>query len=115
MTNASDIIVKTILAHLKQSGQMDQIGAIVDALKATSEYKNSKSKAVVTSATKLEASELKTIKSYLSNSIGDEYELYQLVDPALVGGFTLQINDSFIDASILGKINMVQNKLTAKE
>ena len=115
MTNASDLIVKTILAHLKQTGQMDQIGAVVDALKATTEYKNSKSKAVVTSATKLEASELKTINSYLTKSIGDDYELEQQVDPSLVGGFTLQINDTFIDASVLGKINMVQNKLTAKE
>lgn len=115
MTNASDLIVKTILTYLRKTNQMDQIAVVVDSLKATSEYKNSKSRVTVTSATKLDASELKQINSYLVSSIGQNYEITELVDPSLVGGFTLQVNDTFIDASILGKINMVQNKLTAKD
>lgn len=94
---------------------MDQIGVIVDALRSTSEYKNSRSKVVLTSATKLGDGELKTIKSYLLKSIGADYNLVQLIDESLVAGFTLQVNDTFIDASVLGKINLVQNKLTAKE
>jgi len=115
MTNQATAIAKTILAHLKASGQMDLVGNVVDALKNSSEYKNSGSHVVVTSAMALDASELKGIKNYLSKSVSESYELVEIVDSSLVAGFTLQINDTFIDASVLGKINSVQNKLTAKD
>lgn len=115
MTKQVDIIVSTILAHLKQTGQTALIGKVVDALKNSSEYKNSKSHVVVTSAIALDTTELKGINAYLSKQIGDEYELVCLIDKALVAGFTLQVNDTFIDASVLGKINSIQNKLTAKD
>lgn len=115
MTNQSSAIVKTILSHLRDSGQLDLLGEVVDGLVQTSEYKNSKNHVVVTSAADLGASELKQIHSYLHKSLGDTYELTQVVDSGLVAGFTLQVNDTFIDASVLGKINSVHNKLTAKE
>lgn len=115
MTNQSSAIVKTILSHLRDSGQLDLLGEVVDGLSHSSEYQNSKNHVLVTSASALGALELKQIHSYLRKSIGDTYELVEAVDPGLVAGFTLQVNDTFIDASVLGKINSVHNKLTAKE
>lgn len=115
MTNQADIIAKTILTHLKESDQLSLIGSVVDILKASPEYKNSKSHVVVTSATALDSTELKGIKSYLDKVVGDAYDLVEAVDKSLVAGFTLQVNDMFIDASVLGKINSVSNKLTAKD
>ncbi|MBP9669930.1 F0F1 ATP synthase subunit delta [Candidatus Woesebacteria bacterium] len=115
MTDQAQLIAKTLLAHLKEKGDTRLIGQIVDILVASPEYKNSKSRVVLSSATKLEASELKGIKSYLEKGVGKDYEFVELIDPSLVAGFTLQINDTFIDASVLGKINTVSNKLTAKD
>ena len=115
MTNQADIIARTILTHLKESKQIGLIGDVVDALKKSSEYKNSKSHVVVTSAVALDASELKGITIYLDKVVGDSYELIEDIDTSLVAGFTLQVNDTFIDASVLGKINSVSNKLSAKE
>lgn len=115
MTNKIDIIAATIINHLKESGQIDLIGGVVDAIKNSSEYKNSKSHVVVTSAIALDSGDLKGISAYLNKIIRTEYELIQLVDKSLVAGFTLQVNDTFIDASVLGKINSVSNKLTAKD
>lgn len=115
MTNQADIIVKTILTHLKESGQMGLIASVVDGLKASSEYKNSMNHVVVTSALKLAPAELKVIEKYLKNSIGESYDLVQVVDESLLAGFTLQVNDLYIDASVLGKINTVSNILTAKD
>jgi F0F1-type ATP synthase delta subunit len=115
MTNQADVIAKTIIAHLRDSGNIKLLGAVVDALHKSSEYKNSKNHVVVSSAMSLDPSELKGIKAYLNKTIGAEYELIELVDPHLVAGFTLQVNDTFIDASVLGKINLVQNKLIVKD
>ncbi|PIR99212.1 hypothetical protein COT87_00555 [Candidatus Collierbacteria bacterium CG10_big_fil_rev_8_21_14_0_10_44_9] len=115
MTNQADVIAKTIITHLKDIGHIKLLADVVDALIKSSEYKNSKSHVVVTSAVALDAPELKDIKSYLAKAVPESYELVQLVDSSLVAGFTLQINDTFIDASVLGKINSVQNKLTTKD
>lgn len=115
MTSQADIIAKTIISHLRNANQLSLLGGVVDALRKSSEYKNSKNHVIVTSAIALDNNDLKGINSYLSKSIGTEYDLIELVNPTLVAGFTLQVNDTFIDASVLGKINSVSNKLTAKE
>ncbi len=115
MTNQASAIVKTILSHLRDSGQQDLLGEVVDGLLHSSQYKNSKNHVLVTSAQSLSATELKQIHSYLHKSLGDSYELGEITDPSLVAGFTLQVNDTFIDASVLGKINTVSYILTAKE
>ena len=115
MTDQASKIASTIIAHLKAQGQLELLGSVVDILKASEAYKNSKNRVVVTSAVALDTSELKQITSYLKSSIGGDYELIKHVDPNLVAGFTLQVNDTFIDASVLGKINLVQNTLTTKE
>lgn len=115
MTNSADLIAKTILAHLKKNNQLNVLTEVVDALKNSSEYKNSQNHVVVTSASKLDPADLKGLTLYLEKSIGKAYDLIQVVDPSLLGGFTLQVNDTFIDASVLGKINTVSNKLIAKD
>ena len=115
MTPQADQIAKTILSYLKDSGSPQLIGEVVDLLRSSSEYKNSQNRVVVTSAAQLDPTEQQGIKGYLASVLTGSYELEQIVDPGLVAGFTLQINDTFIDASILGKINSVQNKLTAKD
>lgn len=115
MTSQVDVIVKTILSHLRDSGQLDLLSGVVDGLLHSSQYQNSKNHTVVTSAQPLSSIELKQIHGYLRKSVGDIYELVEAIDPSLVAGFTLQVNDTFIDASVLGKINTVSHILTAKE
>lgn len=115
MSDQAKLIAQTILAHLKKSHHLDLLGSIVDTLKNSPEYKNSKNHVVLTSPLGLSEGEEKSIRSYLHKSLGSEYELVKVVEPTLVAGFTLQINDTFIDASLLGKINTVSNILTAKE
>ena len=115
MTDQAAKIANTIIAHLKSQGQLELLTSVVDILKSSDAYKNSKNKVVVTSAVALDTAEFKQISAYLKSSVGTDYELVKLVDPGLVAGFTLQVNDTFIDASVLGKINLVQNTLTTKE
>lgn len=115
MSNQIAAIVKTILSHLKQSGQLDLLPGVVEGLQKSPEYQNSKNRVMLTSASSMTTPELAQVHRYLKKSLGSAYDLTQIIDPQLVGGFTLQINDTFIDASVLGKINSVHNKLAAKE
>jgi F0F1-type ATP synthase delta subunit len=115
MTDQASKIASTIIAHLKSQDRLDLLGAVVGILKSSEAYKNSQNRVVITSAVALDTTEVKQITLYLKSSIGTDYELVKAIDPSLVAGFTLQVNDTFIDASVLGKINKVQNTLTAKE
>lgn len=115
MTNRADLIAKTILKHLRGSGELKLLPQIVEAIKLSSEYKNTLNRVIITSPYKLGAREEKQLKAYVSRSVVGDFELKNILDPSLVGGFTLQINDTLIDASLLGKINSIQNQLTTKD
>lgn len=115
MSDQVQKIANTILTHLKQTKQINHLPEIVAALKSSSEYKKSLHQVVVSSATALDAVSLKSLTSYIEKRLSGAYELEQVIDPGLLAGFTLQIDDTFIDASVLGKMNYVQNKLTTKD
>lgn len=115
MPDQASLIAKTIVTHLRESNQITLLTQVIDALKSTSEFKNSQNHVLLTSAIPLTPKEVVSFRKYLNQKIVQAYDLVQVVDSSLVAGFTLQINDTFVDASILGKINSLQNKLTAKE
>lgn len=115
MTNPASDIAKTIISHLKSAKQLELLPAVVAALQSSPAYKLVHHQVTLTSAAPLEASQLSAIKRYLSTLTKEPYDLLELIDPGLVAGFTLQLDDTFIDASLIGKINTVQNQLTAKE
>jgi|SRR5690242_9198955 F-type H+-transporting ATPase subunit delta len=115
MSTQGDKLAKTIISYLKGAKHLDLLPEVVEALVRTPEYKKSQHKVVITSALKLEASELKRLESYVAKQIGNAYLLETKVDPTLVAGFTLQIDDTLTDASFLGKIETIQNTLNAKE
>ena len=115
MTNQANKLAATLIAHLKRSGELSLLPQIVASLKSSTEYQQAQNRAVVTSAAALDATERKGIKDYVTKTLGGEFEFIELIDPGLVGGFTLQVNDTLIDASVLGKISSLQQKLTAKD
>lgn len=115
MSDQAAKITKTILQHLESTGQTALLGQVVALLQKSSAYQRSSTRVTITSAASLSAPDLKSLRHYLGQHVGPTYDLNQQVDPTLLAGFTLQIGDTFIDASILGKINSLHNQLTAKE
>lgn len=115
MTNQATKLAATLIAHLKSTGELALLPQIVASLKGSIEYQQAQNRVVVTSATSLDSSELRGIRAYVQKILGGEFELEELVDKSLVGGFTLQVNDTLIDASVLGKISSLQQTLTVKD
>jgi len=58
------------------------------------------------------------IKKQISDLIADLFktkiELKESVDPDIIGGFILRIDDSYIDASIRSKLRKIRKELTTK-
>jgi F-type H+-transporting ATPase subunit delta len=69
--------------------------------------------ATVTSAVPLTPDETAAIRSRVEAMAGSAVELTTRVDPALLGGLTVQIRDRLLDASIRGRLERLRDQLHA--
>ncbi len=67
--------------------------------------------AVITTALPLDDTHKQEILSVLENKLKRKLELTSMVNPSLIGGFKLRIDDQQVDASIAAKLRRIQNEL----
>lgn len=65
-------------------------------------------KAVVTTTTPLDETLKAEISKMVASSTGKTIELEEKIDPSLIGGYVLRVNDRQIDASIKNKLNQLK-------
>jgi F-type H+-transporting ATPase subunit delta len=66
----------------------------------------------ITTAQELEESLVLKIKNILEEQTHATIEIQLKIDPAIVGGFIIKIDDFVIDASILSKINQLKREFS---
>lgn len=71
--------------------------------------------AVITTAVEMDASILAQIQAKLESEFKAQVELSDQVDPKLIGGFVLRVDDQQVDASISTKLRKVKEKLLQSE
>jgi F-type H+-transporting ATPase subunit delta len=69
--------------------------------------------ATVTSAAPLTSDETAEIRTRVEAMAGSTIDLHTAVDPALLGGLTVQIGDRLLDASIRGRLERLRDQLNA--
>ena len=69
--------------------------------------------ATVTSAVPLNDDESAAVRARVEEMAGAKVELETRVDPALIGGVTVQIRDQLLDASIRGRLERLRDQLHA--
>ena len=65
----------------------------------------------VTTATELPEATYDKIKAFIKQTFDAEAEIDVKVDPSLIGGFILDIENTRMDASVAGQLNALKNKL----
>ena len=65
----------------------------------------------VTTATELPKTTLDKIKAFVEQTFSVEAEMDVKIDPSLIGGFILDIENTRMDASVAGQLNALKNKL----
>jgi F-type H+-transporting ATPase subunit delta len=65
----------------------------------------------VTTATELPEATLDKIKAFVKQTFSAEAEMEVKIDPSLIGGFILDIENSRMDASVVGQLNALKNNL----
>ena len=65
----------------------------------------------VTTATELPDGTYDKIKAFVKQTFDADAELDVHIDPSLIGGFILDIENSRMDASVVGQLNALKNRL----
>lgn len=107
---ASDLAARTLEVLVKHN-RINDIDAILDALKAYVNAALGIAVATVRSAKPLGADEIQQLADTLSTKVGKKVELDIKTDPKLLGGFVVQIGSEIWDASVAGKINKFRESL----
>ena len=65
----------------------------------------------VTTATELSEASYDKIKAFIKQTFDADAEMDVKIDPSLIGGFILDIENTRMDASIVGQLNALKQKL----
>ncbi len=68
-------------------------------------------KSVLTTATGVDEKVKKQISVLISDLFRTKAELEEVIDPEIIGGFILRVDDNYIDASVRTKLNKIKKEL----
>jgi F-type H+-transporting ATPase subunit delta len=104
-------ITLSLIDLIVKNGRESFIPAIArNFIHETKKYKGI-TETVLTTAVKVDDTVRKQITDLISEVFKTKVELKANVDPEIVGGFILQIDDNYIDASIKNKLRKIRKEL----
>jgi F-type H+-transporting ATPase subunit delta len=104
-------ITLSLIDLIVQNGRETFIPAIVrNFIHETKKYKGI-TESVLTTAVRVDDKVKKQITDLISEVFKTKVELKENIDPEIVGGFILQVDDNYIDASIKNKLRKIKKEL----
>ena len=104
-------ITLSLLDLIVKNGRESFIPAIArNFIHETKKFKGI-TESVLTTAIKVDDNVRKQIIDLISTVFNTEVELKENLDPEIVGGFILQVDDNYIDASIRNKLRKIKKEL----
>jgi F-type H+-transporting ATPase subunit delta len=106
-----EAITLSLLDLIVKSGRESFIPLIaLNFIHETKKYKGI-TESVLTTAVKVDENIKKQVTDLISDIFKTTVELKENVDPEIIGGFILQIDDKYIDASIKNKLRKIKKEL----
>jgi F-type H+-transporting ATPase subunit delta len=96
---------------LAQRARVEQIAAVAAEYDRLLDAERGIVEARVTSAAPLTADETDAVKAWVARTTGKEVELSARVDEALIGGLTVRVGDTLMDASVRGRLERLRTQL----
>ena len=100
-----DALTANTLGVLAQNRRLDQIKAVSEAFALLAADSRNEVTAEVTTARALTAAQSKNLAAELKKRVGSDVAINAHIDPAILGGMTVQIGSQLIDNSIKTKLN----------
>ena len=104
--------VVSLVLLLSERGRMEALPAVAAEYRRLLNRERGIVEARVTSAAPLDATELEALRTRIRTMAGGDVDLSTAVDPALIGGLTVRVGDTLIDASVRGRLERLRESLT---
>jgi F-type H+-transporting ATPase subunit delta len=102
-----------IVGHLVSAPRGRRIRTLLTHAEAIVADAHNRGVAVVTAAQPLDGAHVTQIESILKARYGRDHHIDQIVDTELLGGFTIQVGNDTIDASIRSRLTELSSKLAS--
>lgn len=109
--SVSPQVVKLVLL-LSERGRMDSLPAVSAEYRRLLHLERGIVDARVTSAAPMDPADLEALRTKVEGMTGRRVEITTAVDAALIGGLTVRVGDTLIDASVRGRLERLRERLT---
>jgi len=104
-------ITLSLIDLMVKNGRESYLSAVARVfIHETLKYKGI-TESVLTTAVKVDTKVKKQMTSLISEVYSTKVELEERIDPEIIGGFILRIDDNYIDASIRNKLRKIKKEL----
>jgi F-type H+-transporting ATPase subunit delta len=100
-----DKLTTKFLGVVAQNRRLADLSAIIGSFNSLAATHRGETTAEVTSAHKLEATQVTALKKKLKAKVGRDVAVVQKVDPSILGGLVIKIGSQMIDSSIKTRLN----------
>ncbi|NJD28722.1 MAG: F0F1 ATP synthase subunit delta [Chloroflexi bacterium] len=105
--------VLKLAALLAQKGRIERLPEVVAEYRRLLDRRRGVVEARVTSAAPLTADETEQVRDWITRLTGQAVDLQLGVDEDLIGGLTVRVGDTLLDASVRGRLERLRNQLIA--
>ena len=105
--------VANLVRLLAQRGRLDVLPLIAAQYQRLLNRERGIVEATVTSARPLDTAETDALIARIRSMTGTDVDLRTVVDAALIGGLTVRVGDTLLDASVRGRLERLRESLVA--
>ena len=105
-------ITRTTLEYLQKSRQTHLLPLVVKELQKVVSRNRHDNSAVIHTAHRLDAKDLKSLTDFLTSQTGGKVTVTTRLDPSLLAGFTIRFRDKIFDYSLKNKLDTLQQRIT---
>jgi len=106
-------LLSNFLGVLNRRGKLRYISTIASAYRVLMDQQLGNIDVDVTTALELSADELENVRAKVSSALGKNAKVKQLVDPSILGGLVVRVQDKIIDASVRYQLQAMKQQLLA--
>jgi F-type H+-transporting ATPase subunit delta len=104
-------LVMNFLGVLNNKGRLRLLGSIAQAFNDLLDEQKGNVEVDVTVAQRLTGDQLEQVRQRVSGALGKNAVVHQYVDPEIIGGLVLRVEDRLIDASVKYQIEAMRERL----
>jgi F-type H+-transporting ATPase subunit delta len=108
--NVEDMTL-SLIELLVKNGRENFLPAIARSFIRETQIHRGITEAVLTTAVPVDATVKKQISDLVANTFSTKVDLKEVIEPEIIGGFILKVDDNYIDASIRNKLRKVKKEL----